>query len=400
MGSAKNSFSGGSLFRAAVNPYKHSQSDESFFNVLDGGGSGGKKGGQAPTPPDYVGAAREQGQQNIALAQTNARLGNPDMKTPLGERKVSFSGGDEQWNPNEYLRLNPDVAQAGVHPRQHWEQYGRFENRQGGVVRNPESVSIEESLNPQAQQIFDTFQNTAQRGVGRVQEAFSRPFSFGGADELQNKAEQSYLSRMEPQFQRNQDSLKSRLAAQGIDPYGEAASKEHERLGFQENDARSQAILKAFGMRPQMLQEELAIRNQPLNETMALLSGSQVQMPQFQNYTGATAQPAPHFEGVQNQGLAEMGLYNIGQQRGASTQAGLFGLGAAALPYIMSAFSDRRLKSNIERVGTHHLGIGVYEYDIFGKRERGVMAHEVLTVKPEAVGEKDGFMTVDYGMLQ
>jgi hypothetical protein len=150
-----------------------------------------------------------------------------------------------------------------------------------------------------------------------------------------------------------------------------------------------------------MLQEELAIRNQPLNETTALMTGSQVQMPQFQNYTGSQAQPAPTFEAVQNQGLWDMGQFNVGQQRQASNQAGLFGLGAAALPYLMTAFSDRRLKSNVVRVGTHPLGIGVYEYDISGKRERGVMADEVLTVAPEAVSEHEsGYLMVDYGRLQ
>jgi hypothetical protein len=62
--------------------------------------------------------------------------------------------------------------------------------------------------------------------------------------------------------------------------------------------------------------------------------------------------------------------------------------------------SDRRLKSNIVRIGTHPLGIGIYEYDIDGSRQRGVMADEVLTVLPEAVltGD-DGYMMVNYGML-
>jgi hypothetical protein len=67
----------------------------------------------------------------------------------------------------------------------------------------------------------------------------------------------------------------------------------------------------------------------------------------------------------------------------------------------MAKFSDRRLKSNIEQVGTHPLGIGIYEYDIFGNRERGVMADEVLNVMPNAVSvHPSGFMQVDYGMLQ
>lgn len=335
--------SGGSLVRAAVNPLKHAQSDESFYNAA---GGGGKKGGNSPIPPDFMGAAREQGQQNLALARTNAQLNNPNVKDPLGNRTVTWSG---------------------------------------------DTPTITNSLNPQIQGIFD-------RGLGRVNESFSKPFSFGGADDLQAKAEDAYLSRLEPRFQRDDDSLRSRLSVQGIDPYGEAANKEHERLSFAKNDARSQAVLNAFNMRPQMLQEELTIRNQPLNEVLAVMGGAQVQPPQF---SGSNAQPAPTFEATQNQGIWDMGQYNVGQQRAASSQAGLFGLGAAALPYVMSAFSDRRLKSNVERIGTHPLGIGVYEYDIFGKRERGLMADEVLTVKPDAVSEdKSGYLMVDYGKLQ
>lgn len=59
-------------------------------------------------------------------------------------------------------------------------------------------------------------------------------------------------------------------------------------------------------------------------------------------------------------------------------------------------FSDRRLKSNIEHVGTWKNGLKVYEYDIFGNRERGFMAQEVAERFPEAVGERDGYMTVNY----
>jgi hypothetical protein len=62
--------------------------------------------------------------------------------------------------------------------------------------------------------------------------------------------------------------------------------------------------------------------------------------------------------------------------------------------------SDRRLKSNIVRIGTHSLGIGLYEYDIRGRRDRGVMADEVLAVKPEAVCVgSDGYYRVNYGMI-
>ncbi len=61
--------------------------------------------------------------------------------------------------------------------------------------------------------------------------------------------------------------------------------------------------------------------------------------------------------------------------------------------------SDERLKANIIRVGTHPLGIGLYEFSFLGQKSRhiGVMAQEVLTVAPYAVATgTDGFYRVDY----
>jgi len=87
--------------------------------------------------------------------------------------------------------------------------------------------------------------------------------------------------------------------------------------------------------------------------------------------------------------IAGLGLMGLG---------GLFGGagGSGGTP----APSDRRLKSNVVRIGTHPLGIGVYEYDIWGLRQRGVMADEVMSVMPEAVEmHKDGYMAVRYDMI-
>jgi hypothetical protein len=74
-----------------------------------------------------------------------------------------------------------------------------------------------------------------------------------------------------------------------------------------------------------------------------------------------------------------------------------FGLGLGTLG--LYALSDRRLKSNIRRVGTHPLGIGIYTYEIGGESRIGVMADEVEVVKPEAVVEVGPFKAVDYARL-
>ena len=61
--------------------------------------------------------------------------------------------------------------------------------------------------------------------------------------------------------------------------------------------------------------------------------------------------------------------------------------------------SDRRLKTNIVRIGTRPDGLGVYEFDYIwgGGRRVGLMAQEVLEVYPDAVSEMpDGHLAVDY----
>jgi hypothetical protein len=147
----------------------------------------------------------------------------------------------------------------------------------------------------------------------------------------------------------------------------------------------------------QDLQAKLTLRNQPLNEITGLMSGSQLQMPQFQGYNPTNIAPAPVFAGAQAQGAANMQNYGI-QQSGANAQtSGLYSLAGAAAPLM---FSDRKLKLNIERIGTHKLGIGLYEYDIFGGRQQGVMADEVEKVMPEAiVMHPSGYKMVNYGLL-
>jgi hypothetical protein len=78
----------------------------------------------------------------------------------------------------------------------------------------------------------------------------------------------------------------------------------------------------------QRLQQNIAMRNQPLNEIMGLLSGSQIQTPQFQGYAGGgNIQAAPVAQAATNQGNYNTAAYNA--QMGAL--GGLYsGIGSMA----------------------------------------------------------------------
>lgn len=93
-----------------------------------------------------------------------------------------------------------------------------------------------------------------------------------------------------------------------------------------------------------------------------------------------------------------MAGYQADQQAIGGFMQGLGMLGGAAITK-----SDRRLKTNIVRVGSTPAGIPVYDYNYIsgGPRQRGVMAQEVAFKIPEAVGvTPDGYLAVNYSMVR
>jgi hypothetical protein len=61
-------------------------------------------------------------------------------------------------------------------------------------------------------------------------------------------------------------------------------------------------------------------------------------------------------------------------------------------------FSDERLKENVEQVGKTNDGQNIYRYNYKGdpRSQIGLIAQEVAQEHPEAVGQRDGYLTVDY----
>lgn len=137
------------------------------------------------------------------------------------------------------------------------------------------------------------------------------------------------------------------------------------------------------------------LRQLPLNEANALRSGGQVQGPQFGSYYTNNAAAAPIMDAGIAQGTTTPKLprETIWLQRVPRWPGKPWRCGYYEVP-------DPRLKSNIVRIGTHKFGIGVYEYDIAGRRERGVMSTEVRKVMPDAVHVgSDGFDRVNYAKI-
>ena len=83
----------------------------------------------------------------------------------------------------------------------------------------------------------------------------------------------------------------------------------------------------------------------------------------------------------------------------ASKQSALMGmLGSAASAAIPLMFSDKRLKTDIKKVGKTNEGLPVYTYKYKGDdtTQMGVMAQDVEKKTPSAVRTLGGFKAVDY----
>ena len=262
-----------------------------------------------------------------------------------------------------------------------------------------QGLAAQQAQNAAAQQLYNQYmgvQGLQNQAVGQNQQAALAQ-------------QQAALAAQQQGF--GQQVTQQNLGNQAIAQNQQAALQQQQAILAAQNQQYNQLLQGAqFGntAQQQSLAQQLALRNQPLNEIAGLMSGSQIQMPQFQGYQGSNVAPAPIFAGAQAQGQADMQNYGIQQSAANANTSGLFGLAGAGLGAYgmmnaapMLAASDRRLKSYIVRVGTHKTGIGVYEYNIFGNRQRGVMADEVEAIMPEAVIlHPSGFKMVNYGALQ
>lgn len=183
---------------------------------------------------------------------------------------------------------------------------------------------------------------------------------------------------------------------------GQAASLDQARMqaqnaavGQQQNLNQGYADAQTR-LRQQAIAEQMQRRGMSLNEMNALLSGQQVQMPNMPSFTAAGRAETPNILGATQMGYdAQLGAYNAEQAAFGNLLNAGAQVGSAAF-----MFSDRRLKRRIRRVGTHPTGVGIYSYTMMGIQQCGVIAQEVLRVRPDLVRRHaSGYLQVNYGGL-
>ena len=295
----------------------------------------GKNSPSPPPAPDYAAAAREQGVANEKAATQSSVISNPNIISPYGNQTVNWSdtgapGGIKQATVTQ--TLTPQ-AQATLEAQQRVQnQFANLGETGIGNAQNTLSQSFNPNL-PNLQTGLDT------SGVAAM------PVNAGMTGQA------AIMARLQPQIEQQQAAMAQQLANQGITPGSEAYNNAMRTQGQQQNDMLQQAALQGLNLDmaannqgynqalqsgqfgntalQQSLAQQTALRNQPINEVTALMSGSQIQNPQFQAYSGSNVAAAPLFQGVQAQNQAAMDLYGIKQGAANSNTQGIVGLATA-----------------------------------------------------------------------
>ena len=262
------------------------------------------KQAKAPAPPDPVVTAGAQTSQNIGTAIAQQQMNNVNQVTPDGKLTYKQSGSFRYRDPNS------------------------------GKTHLIPQYTATQTLS-EAQQAIKAQQDAADLSLATVGNQQTQKIGdlLGEPINLDNEATESRLmelgrKRLDPALDRRRDAMASQLASQGIGHGSEAYDRAMEGLNEGENDAYNQLLLNG---RAQAVQEALTERNQPINETTALMSGAQVSMPQFVG-TNPAQMANTDVAGIHQQDFANrMGIYNQQQGRRDQLMGGLFGLAGSGV---------------------------------------------------------------------
>lgn len=321
---------------------------------------------KAPKQPNPAVVASQQAGYNRDTALTEQMLGMTSQNNPWGS-----------------VTYDPTGTQS-------------FVGSDGKTITIPRYTQTT-TFTPEQQAIFDASQkaegnlaNLAADQSEFLQGYLDKPFEFNNQD-AETWAYDLASPRLLAQQGQNETALRNRLINSGLRPGSSAWDTEMTRLTNANTDQMNQLALTGRG---QAFSENLATRNQPINEITALLSGSQVSNPA--QMSGAT--PQTQVGGVDYAGMVQQNYQNKLNSSGGAL-GGLFGLAGSLGGAALSKWSDARVKENIHRVGTLDNGLPVYAYNYVwgGPTEIGLMAQDVERVNPDAVTEIDGIKAVFYG---
>jgi len=322
----------------------------------------------APKTPDVQKTAQAQTASNQGTAISQQLLNMTNQVDPYGSSKYTQSGTRTYFDPS----LGKNVTLP--------------------------SFTQTTSLNPTQQHLLDQ-QNqfaTGSNDIGlsqmqRIGGVLSNPFHYESGDHekwasgLYDKLNGDNNARDDQRIQQN-------LSNQGLQPGSAAYDDAMRNYTYGRDKARNDFMLGSYNTG---MNTALTERNQPINETTALMNGGQVTQPSF------TSTPQVGVNGTDIAGLTQAN-YAANNANYQNKLGGLFGLGASAIGGGW-AMSDERLKEDVSTVGKSPIeGIDIKRFRYKGSplMQMGVMAQDVEKKVPSAVKKTaSGYRAVNYSKL-
>jgi hypothetical protein len=199
---------------------------------------------------------------------------------------------------------------------------------------------------------------------------------------LMGQAEQQFQSYEQPFFTQQTNALENQLQNQGLTYTDPAYQTAMNNLAQSQGQTTSGFLSE---MEPQAFNQAQSLYTMPAQLAGSLQSepGATVQTPSEINYPTLNI-AAPNYEGdVSSYDTAEVQEYQAQQSLLGNVFSGLGQLGLAGAKLYTS--SDRRLKRDIQRIGSLFGLCGIYRYRMRGNWHIGLMADEVQRFAPEAV---------------
>jgi hypothetical protein len=269
----------------------------------------GKKS-KTPAAPDYTALAHTQAGLDAQANEAATRANRIDQTNPWGSLTYTQT-------PGEFDQAGYDAAMAKHNADLTAQQQRTFDPNNPAaflsMLKKPPSLvapdrsqfegettwSQEMKLDPALQSQLDQMRGMTSTMMGNVN---TGPIDLSGAPEM-GEADFGAVSQvqdqirqfMQPDLDRRRASQEAAMIAQGVggNTGGEAWDRTQQQLGRNENDAYLQALMPAMqeygniynrkmGNRNQWLGEQQYMREQPMNELMAMLRNQDsIGMPQF-----------------------------------------------------------------------------------------------------------------------
>ena len=343
--------------------------------------------------------ANEAAAQNNTTAQTNLQLNNAAVGQQFGQGLSAAQFGNQATGQNNANALaNAQFANSAAGQNNALDLANAQFGNAAIAQNNANAANNAGFANASQNQSFTQNQNAG----NFVNSAQAQQYGQNLSDQQANNATVNQRFGMDTANQASTNNAQTQQYGADV----ANANMQNQQLSQLYNQLLQSGQMSNAASNQQLAQNQ-AIQQNPLNILQALRTGAQLntanlpqvgtsQPGQLANWQGADMLGA-----ATAQGQYDQSVYNA--QAAANAQMMSAGIGAAGAlgGARIKAASDRRLKKNIKRIGTHVLGIGLYTWDyLWGQPFTGVMADEVEQVMPEAiVMHPSGFKMVNYSML-